>query len=710
MPETAPALVFRTEQQRPGGGWVPGSRLTVGFEPGKAVSLAQLGWRDRDGNESTVGFDPAMTTFTGVRTGPDGTSYAWKGCLEKRLTARPVHRFRSGRAEEPQEDLKLLIEDGGAPVARVDWTDREGGGGVIVLRSIDLDRVGEANEVSEVKAGNEHFSAGEVAENLLDEDSTKWLSWRRADRVEFTMARPVRVRHYTLVSANDFADRDPRDWVLKGSVDRRRWDVLDTRSDEFFPRRHFARDFQVTGPAADTPYRYLRLEITRNCGASELQLESVRFSSAERTYESFAGHRYEAGKAPMPYTGTAGEAAVGIPRTAEDWRSYLAGYSADMLRVMDEEEILALLDEKEDSTGAGEHPTPWLGFDGATEEQIEALEERLGTRLPPSYRSFLAASDGWNVMGAFVYSLHGTSSVGWMRDLGSDWGLGEHHLKKEGMVGPTLLVSDETDAQYWLLDAGDVSPDGEWAAYIWASWYPGLGERHGSFAELVAAERASFEELSRDEGRPVRPEAADDLLAQGRRAALEGQAHEALDVFRRAEEKGSGAAAYLKVVLSAFLDLRGVHHKLRDLLRRPHVVAEIGTEQIRAEAVPLLLRSAGLDTFADAARELRLLDEALPGLGLPSDDQEWTAWLAERRTPEPPAFERALATARELAAHGADDDAWNVLEEALAEWCPLSPHRIAPVVLLTDPALRGAVTPRRAREAVFTPRGASSRP
>jgi len=68
----------------------------------------------------------------------------------------------------------------------------------------------------------------------------------------------------------------------------------------------------------------------------------------------------------------------------------------------------------------------------------------------------------------------------------------------------------------WLLDPGDVSPDGEWAAYIWASWYPGLGDRHESFAALVDNERTSFEKLRGRDGRPVDPTGADALLAEGR--------------------------------------------------------------------------------------------------------------------------------------------------------------------------------------------------
>ncbi|KOX22049.1 SMI1/KNR4 family protein [Nocardiopsis sp. NRRL B-16309] len=701
MPENAPALVFLTERQRAGTGeWLPDHRLVVRFEPGGSVPLAQLGWRDLDGAEAVAGFDPDMTTFTGVRITPRGTPHAWRGVLAERPPDSTGHWFRVQGGEGEPEDLRLLVEDGGAPVARLTWADREGGGGTVVLRTRDLDEVASAGEVTDrvrdVRAGDEHTGASGAALNLLDGTSATWLSRRGADRLDFTLTEPVHLRHYVLVSAHGPADRDPCAWELRGSVDGHAWVTLDTRSDESFPGRHLARDFHVSrGSEADTPYRHLRLEITRNSGGSGLQLGRVRFFSADRAYESFTGHRYATGGAPTPYAGIVGGLVAGAPRSVGDWRSFLAGFSADMLRVEDEDELHTVSEEQRSAS--------WLGYDGATEDRITALEHRLGRTLPPSYRSFLAASDGWSTMGTFMYSLRGTSTVGWLADL-EDVALPVEYLG-EDLVGPALLVSDEGDAQYWLLDAGDVSPDGEWAAYVWASWYPGLGERHRSFADVVVDERVSFEELCGSEGRPVRPEGAEELLAAGRRAALDGRVGDALDAFLRAQEKGSGAAAYLRVVLSAFLDARATHHELRGLLHRPHVVAEIGTEQVRSEAVPLFLRAAGRNGAGDADHAIRLLAEIVPGLDLPVTAADSGAWIAAHRAPEPPAFERALVAARDLAARGATDEAWAVIKRALPEWYPLSPHRIAPVVLLTDPALHEVVTPRRARKAVFTPRG-----
>jgi hypothetical protein len=47
----------------------------------------------------------------------------------------------------------------------------------------------------------------------------------------------------------------------------------------------------------------------------------------------------------------------------------------------------------------------WLGEPGATDEEISSAEHRLGMRLPPSYRSFLAVSNGFRDISPFIYRL-----------------------------------------------------------------------------------------------------------------------------------------------------------------------------------------------------------------------------------------------------------------------------------------------------------------
>ncbi|WP_155369982.1 SMI1/KNR4 family protein [Catellatospora vulcania] len=377
------------------------------------------------------------------------------------------------------------------------------------------------------------------------------------------------------------------------------------------------------------------------------------------------------------------------PRTVEQWRRYLAEYSADVLRVAEDDELGQVSDAQRASR--------WLGFDGASAAQLAVLEQRLGTALPPSYRSFLAASDGWLNISTFMWTMRTTGDVGWLRDADPDL-LGilrEHAPPEDASLGDrALLVSGDGDAQYWLLDPGDVSPDGEWAAYIWASWYPGLGERHESFAALVDAERSSFEQLNGRAGRPVDPAGAADLLAAGRSLTLQGDADGAADAFARAADKGSGAGTYLAVMLNAFLDPATVHHQIRNsILAHPHVVEEVGLDQVRAEAVPLFLHRSAIDPY----RKL------FAGI-LTEEEMDAADRFTPPPLPEPAGFQDALDRGRRLLRDGLPDQAWTVLEASLPGWHADSPHRIAPVILITDPDLRHLITPERARKILKTPR------
>ncbi|WP_436532837.1 SMI1/KNR4 family protein [Actinoplanes sp. HUAS TT8] len=372
-------------------------------------------------------------------------------------------------------------------------------------------------------------------------------------------------------------------------------------------------------------------------------------------------------------------------RDADQWRVYLADYSADVLRTA-EPAVLRDVSEKQ-------RADRWLGFGGARPEQLAALQKRLGTALPPSYRAFLQVSDGWLNLGSFMYTMRTTGEVGWLRDVEPDMCHDEHD-EETRIVARSLLISGDGDAQYWLLDPGDVNADGEWAAYVWASWYPGLGDRLESFEALVDGERDSYERLRGADGHPVHPEGAEELVAEGRALALRGEVEAAADAFERAAVKGSGAGAYLGTVLSAFLKPDLVHHEIRNqVLAHAHVVIAVGAELVRAEAVPLFLRRDRMPSH------LRLLNGVLT-------EAEISGRFAPPVLPEAPLFQAALDRARELVHADRPDEAWQVIVQALPAWSSDSPHRIAPVILLTDPDLCHLITRERAQIVIRTPRGA----
>ncbi|MER6614507.1 GH92 family glycosyl hydrolase [Streptomyces xantholiticus] len=183
--------------------------------------------------------------------------------------------FRSSfEADEAQPDWRNTVEVDAAGKKRSSGVDGGFAGGI---------PGNVTDKVIELRASDEHTGAGETKENLVDLlPSSKWLGFEPTAWIEFDMDEPVKLATYALTSANDFANRDPRDWTLKGSADGQNWTVLDTRSGETFAKRFETRTFDIGDPSEVTAYAHYRLEITRNNGASDAtQLADVQFSDGD---------------------------------------------------------------------------------------------------------------------------------------------------------------------------------------------------------------------------------------------------------------------------------------------------------------------------------------------------------------------------------------------------------------------------------------------
>lgn len=155
----------------------------------------------------------------------------------------------------------------------------------------------------------------------------------------------------------------------------------------------------------------------------------------------------------------------------------------------------------------------WLGEPGASEEHIEAAEHRLGVRLPPSYRQFLAEANGYRELSVFIYRLFGTTEIDWFRTLNPDWieayQIGEDSSPEEHLRDPLdtvrfrtaylsscLQISDVGDSAVVLLNPEVVTQKGEWEAWFFANWLPGA-ERYRSFREYMERELKRAHEFSR---------------------------------------------------------------------------------------------------------------------------------------------------------------------------------------------------------------------
>lgn len=78
---------------------------------------------------------------------------------------------------------------------------------------------------------------------------------------------------YTLTSANDAPERDPKDWNLQGSDDGENWVTLDTRNDEVFNGRFLTKRYEFNSAVS---YSYYRLNVTDNQGSNLFQLAEWR--------------------------------------------------------------------------------------------------------------------------------------------------------------------------------------------------------------------------------------------------------------------------------------------------------------------------------------------------------------------------------------------------------------------------------------------------
>ena len=119
--------------------------------------------------------------------------------------------------------------------------------------------------------------------SLIDNNSaTKYYqSGKKALWVQYESRVPAAVVKYTITSANDVPERDPRDWFLLASNNGTNWDTLDARSGELFASRRLKRTFL---PDSNTKlYTYYRLDITTNNGQTGTQFSE--WELIERRYQ-----------------------------------------------------------------------------------------------------------------------------------------------------------------------------------------------------------------------------------------------------------------------------------------------------------------------------------------------------------------------------------------------------------------------------------------
>jgi SMI1 / KNR4 family (SUKH-1) len=191
-----------------------------------------------------------------------------------------------------------------------------------------------------------------------------------------------------------------------------------------------------------------------------------------------------------------------------DWEPFLRQWNA---------ELMASKLLREEAIPYNQHLYPpavlnsgWLGYPGATEEQLTALEIRLGTKLPPSYRQFLAFTNGWRIIDWCIPQIWSSEQVDWVAnknpefaemskrnpeldiyDLSDEEYLvyddknGEHIIRS-WYIATALEISDRErhGTAQLMLNPLIISDKGEWEAFFYAHWIP-VGIRFRTFWDLM---------------------------------------------------------------------------------------------------------------------------------------------------------------------------------------------------------------------------------
>lgn len=98
---------------------------------------------------------------------------------------------------------------------------------------------------------------------------TKFITNHTKFYILWEGSRNVVLNFYSLTSANDSPEKDPKSWSLYGSDNKENWTLLDSRKDQTFTERIRKNEYQVDNVVS---YKYYKLEIENNNGGESTQI------------------------------------------------------------------------------------------------------------------------------------------------------------------------------------------------------------------------------------------------------------------------------------------------------------------------------------------------------------------------------------------------------------------------------------------------------
>ncbi|MGA4860584.1 hypothetical protein ACPCAB_28570 [Streptomyces koyangensis] len=540
-PDNSPVLAFRTER-RPAHGsptepWTPAHRLLLHIDRGEEALPVQLDWQRQDGAHAAVAFRTNASGFHGHLRDSDGTTYEYRGRLADRWTfpdglentPAVFHRFAAQEERDGAwhdcHDLRLLIDDGGAPLTSVSWRDQWGDSATVMLYQGQHDgtRTTTVTPCDTSEFARKADDLGGLSPDLLQAE------WRANGHLHLRIDpdSTAAIASYSLTSASGSPLMDPLDWTLYGLDAQDNMTPLDRRVGQVFSRRLQTRTFSLS---PDTPaYRGYLLYIDATRDSSMLALGGLRFDW--RGEERFSGHHQRSGQdtvgyrsapadLPVPPSASVPESTGTSPSSVFRAFARKRGVSDDAItRILWSMEPALHFDGKRpDSVQPGDRVIGYRG--GLPEMPLDASWEQgsyfvasfdlaavprqlLDDGLPREGHLLLFASSDC-ADGEALYVPPGTETAVHPAPVGESWD-GSETETQEVLEREILVASSDVawDAHGWFLldddDPDDLGPEA-------TVWYAQLAEALEEYRSKVGIEPTMDRWANKLRGVPLNPE------------------------------------------------------------------------------------------------------------------------------------------------------------------------------------------------------------
>ncbi|SEB51236.1 PKD domain-containing protein [Tenacibaculum sp. MAR_2009_124] len=107
------------------------------------------------------------------------------------------------------------------------------------------------------------ISNSENLSKLYDKNkNTKFLVTAPKNTITIQNENVSIIKSYAITSANDAPGRDPKNWILSGSVNGETWTVLDKKNDQLFKKRRETRNYELK--LNNKEYSFYKIEFEQN--------------------------------------------------------------------------------------------------------------------------------------------------------------------------------------------------------------------------------------------------------------------------------------------------------------------------------------------------------------------------------------------------------------------------------------------------------------